>query len=345
MDSISRSGSSPFCQKAADGVLRFAMILDASEAELPPRFKKGAALGSGFCGVVWAAKDRSNGGRAVAVKSLPRSVYERHRLSYPPLEVSLAVELSHENVGRVYDVLYEPERILLIQECLMGGDLFTCMQESGLFSEFLARCCFSDILAGIEYIHERGVVHRDLKPENCALDAKGTVKILDFGLAARFVPGQLLYEFCGSPEYAAPEVLQEQPHEGPPIDVWALGVMLFDMVMGRLPFDRGSGSFNVLELDVELTSELQLLLKQILRVDPKKRATVKEIKECEWLRLAVCVDESSELELMSCGESTASITSSMSFSDESPLKRRLSSERENLVKREIDFGPHKEMQK
>jgi 5'-AMP-activated protein kinase catalytic alpha subunit len=321
-------------------------MVPASEAVLPPRFEKGVALGSGFCGVVWSAKDRSNGGRVVAVKSLPRSVYERHRLLYPPLEVSLAAELSHENVVRMYDVLHEPERILLVQECLTGGDLFTCMQESGLFSEFLARCCFSDILAGIEYIHGRGIVHRDLKPENCVLDAKGTVKIIDFGLAARFVPGQLLYEFCGSPEYAAPEVLREQPHEGPPIDVWALGVMLFDMVMGRLPFEAGSGFFDVFEVDIELTSELQLLLKRILMVGPKKRATVKEIKECEWMGLSAGVSDSSELELMSCSESTASVTSSMSFSDESPLKRRLSLERVNLLKQEIDFGsPKQEMQK
>ncbi len=312
-------------------------MVPVREADLPPRFEKGVALGSGFCGVVWAAKDRSNGGRAAAVKSLSRSAYERHELAYPPLEVSLAVQLTHENVVRMYDVLHERDRILLVQECLTGGDLFTCMQESGLFSEFLARCCFGDILAGVEYIHGRGIVHRDLKPENCVLDTKGTVKIIDFGLAARFVPGQLLKDFCGSPEYAAPEVLREKPHEGPPIDVWALGVMLYDMVIGRLPFDRESG-FDVLELGMEITPELQQLLKQTLREDPQKRANVKDIRECEWMCLSACVGDSSELELMSCSESTVSVTPSMGISDESPLKHRLSFERTNLLKQEIDFG-------
>ncbi len=316
-------------------------MVPASEADLPPRFEKGVALGSGFCGVVWSAKDRSSGGRDVAIKTLSRSAYERHKLLYPPLELLLAVELSHENVVRMYDILHEPERILLVQECLTGGDLFTCMQESGLFSEFLARCCLGDILAGVEYIHERCIVHRDLKPENCVLDTKGTVKIIDFGLAARFVPGQLLNDFCGSPEYAAPEVLREQPHEGPPIDVWALGVMLYDMMMGRLPFDQESDSFDVLELGMELTPELHLLLKHILREDPKKRASVKEIRECEWMRLSACVGDSSELELMSFSGSTASVTSSMSISDESPLKHRLSFEQANLLQRDIDFGSPK----
>jgi 5'-AMP-activated protein kinase catalytic alpha subunit len=80
-------------------------------------------------------------------------------------------------------------------------------------------------------------VHRELKPENCVLDARGTV---EFGLAAHFVPGELLHDFCGSSEYAAPEVLRQQPHEGPPIGTWALGVILFDMVIRHLPFEAES---------------------------------------------------------------------------------------------------------
>ncbi len=88
---------------------------------------------------------------------------------------------------------------------------------------------------------------------------------------------------------------------------------------------------------MELTPELQFLLKHILREDPKKRASVKEIRQCEWMCLSACVGDSSELELMSCSGSTASVTSSMSISDESPLKHRLSFEQANLLQRDIDF--------
>ncbi len=310
------------------------------DADLPPRFEKGLALGSGFTGQVWSAKDLAKGGGVVAIKVLSKSLYERHKLPYPPLEVSVAVHLCHENLVRVLEVLHEPERILLVQECLDGGDLFTCMQESGVFSEFLARCCFGDILAGVEYIHERGIVHRDLKPENCVLQREtGTVKIIDFGLAARVVPGQLLHDYCGSHEYAAPEVLREIPHQGPPIDIWALGVILFDLVMGCLPFVGCGDSFDVLQLDAALTPELQGLLKQILRVDPKKRAGAKEVRKCAWMQLCACVGDSLELELQSMSESsTTSATMSASLSDDSPLKRRLSLERTNLVKKDLDFG-------
>jgi serine/threonine protein kinase len=183
------------------------------------------------------------------------------------------------------------------------------------------------------------IVHRDLKPENCVLDARGTVKIVDFGLAARFVPGELLHDFCGSSEYAAPEVLRQHPHEGPPIDTWALGVMLFDMVMGHLPFGAESLSFDSFELDATLTPELQLLLVRVLQEDPKKRAGVKELKACEWMRLLARWAENAELELMP----STTTTPSMSLPHDSPLKQRVSLERMKLLHWEmastsIDFN-------
>jgi 5'-AMP-activated protein kinase catalytic alpha subunit len=121
---------------------------EGCDADFPAQYEKGATLGSGFSGQVWAAIDQSRGGRLVAVNVLSKRVYEAHGLSYPPLEPAIAKQLSHENVVQFFDVLHEPERIFLVQECLTGGDLFICMQEAGVFSEFLARCCFGDILAG-----------------------------------------------------------------------------------------------------------------------------------------------------------------------------------------------------
>ena len=118
------------------------------------------------------------------------------------------------------------------------------------------------------------------------LDAEGTLKIVDFGLAARFEPGQLLFEYCGCPEYAAPEVLHEQPHQGPPLDVWALGVMLFDLVLGRLPFADAPGSFALpASLEHEASPELAALLHAALCEDPASRARPAELATAPWMEL------------------------------------------------------------
>ncbi len=133
------------------------------QVEFPSRLFKQTKLGIGFTGDVWAARDLLHDGEMVAVKTLSRKLYEKHALSFPPLEVELGRELAHPNIVRVLDVIAEPERILLILQYLPGGDLFACMQETGVFSEFLARCCFNDLVAGTTYIHAQGVAHRDLK--------------------------------------------------------------------------------------------------------------------------------------------------------------------------------------
>jgi serine/threonine protein kinase len=141
------------------------VLMMEDDPPFPSRFSKQKKLGSGFTGDVWSAKDQEHGGRMVAVKTLDRRLYAKHRLAFPPLEASLGKTLNHPNVARLLETLEEPERIFLVQEHLTGGDLFACMQESGVFSEFLARCCFSDIIAAVAYIHSCGVVHRDLKGE------------------------------------------------------------------------------------------------------------------------------------------------------------------------------------
>jgi serine/threonine protein kinase len=293
----------------------------------PGRYVAVGLLGTGFAGDVWSARSEDSACGTVAIKTVCRELYLKHDLSFPPNEIAFLTELScpgHPNVVRMLHTIEGPDRIFLVQELLSGGDLFVYQNEVGLFSEFMAWCLFSDMLAGVAYIHGHGIVHRDLKgksifcirprslflttfseqcvgdcgfvvrflfmsflqPENCVLDEEGTLKIVDFGLAARWKPGQLLHEFCGCAEYAAPEVLREEPHEGPPVDVWALGVMLFDMVMGRLPFEPDERSFAApAALDQEASPELAALLRAALHARPSARATLTHLAASSWMDL------------------------------------------------------------
>jgi serine/threonine protein kinase len=214
----------------------------------------------------------------VAIKTLSKHLYEVNQLAYPPFEVEFASKLVHTKLVTLLDVIVEEDHTFLVQEFLSGGDLYTSMQEIGLFSEFLARCLFNDLLAGVMYLHEERIVHRDIKPENCVLDGNGTLKMIDFGMAACFVPGQLFEDYCGSTEYAAPEIIREIPYEGPPVDVWALGAVLYDMVMGDIPFPSGSSHF---ELRLEnISVELGHLLERMLDEQASERACTDMILKC-----------------------------------------------------------------
>jgi serine/threonine protein kinase len=228
------------------------------------RFANVRVVGKGFVGDVICADDLLLG-RTVAVKTLPRRLYEEHGLEFPPLEA--CIKIQHKNIVAFLDVVVEGERILLIQEYLGGSDMFECSQESGVFSEFLARCLFKDLVHGVRHLHESGIAHRDLKQENCVLDKEGTLKIIDFGLACKVTADLLLTDHCGSEEYAAPEVVRGLPYRGCAVDIWAMGVILYDWVVGDLPFGESCRAFtfpNEAVQHADLSPELCSLLKDVL---------------------------------------------------------------------------------
>ncbi len=156
------------------------------------------------------------------------------------------------------------------------------------------------------------------------LDAEGTLKIVDFGLAARWAPGQLLRDYCGCAEYAAPEVLREEPHEGPPIDVWALGVMLFDLVLGRLPFAPEERRFAPpAALQREVSPELAALLRVALCPEPTRRARLPQLARSPWMEMG----RAGKMDMLSAEPPPPG----------SPLDRRLRRECGSLVDRDMSF--------
>ena len=122
-------------------------------------------------------------------------------------------------------------------EFMEKGELFDYIVDSKRISEVEAAKMFHQLISGIEYIHKIGVVHRDLKPENILLDSKRGIKIVDFGLSNTYKKGELLKTPCGSPCYAAPEMIKGEKYDGLKVDIWSCGVILFAMLCGYLPFE------------------------------------------------------------------------------------------------------------
>ncbi|CAF1457437.1 unnamed protein product [Adineta steineri] len=198
----------------------------------------------------------------------------------------------HPHIIKLYQVISTPTDIFMVMEYVAGGELFDYIVKKGKLSEAEARPFFQQIISGVDYCHRHMVVHRDLKPENLLLDDASHVKIADFGLSNIMKDGELLKTSCGSPNYAAPEVVSGELYAGQEVDIWSCGVILYALLTGTLPFDDDnvqilfkkirSGIFPIPDY---LNPSVVDLLQRMLTVDPVRRATIKEIREHEWFKV------------------------------------------------------------
>ncbi|KAG7391402.1 hypothetical protein PHYPSEUDO_004937 [Phytophthora pseudosyringae] len=216
-------------------------------------------------------------------------------------EIQCLTALNHPSIIKLLRVINEPNHIVLVFELLEGGDLFHYIKQfPGGLSEEDGAGLFSQIIGGVGYAHNQHICHRDLKLENILLTNKNdisTAKIADFGLSDFYKPGAMMKTSCGSISYLAPEVFRGTSNAGPPLDVWSLGVILFAIVCGRLPFEgpdlQGTNRprENVIrnrimrcqfKLDTELSPALTDLVIRMLKPDPNERATIPEIFSHPW---------------------------------------------------------------
>nr|CAI5844865.1 unnamed protein product [Callosobruchus analis] len=197
----------------------------------------------------------------------------------------------HPHIIKLYQVISTPTDIFMIMEYVSGGELFDYIVKHGKLQEHEARRFFQQIISGVDYCHRHMIVHRDLKPENLLLDHNMHVKIADFGLSNMMMDGEFLRTSCGSPNYAAPEVISGKLYAGPEVDIWSCGVILYALLCGTLPFDDEhvptlfrkikSGIFPIPEY---LNKSVVSLLCSMLQIDPMKRATIEDIKKHEWFQ-------------------------------------------------------------
>lgn len=193
--------------------------------------------------------------------------------------------IDHPNIMKLHDVYDTTNHLYLILEHVQGGELFDYLCDQGQLSSSEALRYFQQIIAAVDYLHRFNIVHRDLKPENILLDSERNVKLADFGMAA-WQPDRLLQTSCGSPHYAAPEVVSGLQYDGAVSDIWSCGVILFAMLAGRLPFDEEDclellekvriGKFDMPE---ELDPSAQDLISKMLTKDVTKRITMSDIRQ------------------------------------------------------------------
>ncbi|XP_020584280.1 SNF1-related protein kinase catalytic subunit alpha KIN10-like [Phalaenopsis equestris] len=256
-----------------------------------PNYKLGKTLGIGSFGKVKIAEHALTGHK-VAIKILNRRKIKNMEMEEKVRrEIKILRLFMHPHIIRLYEVIETQSDIYVVMEYVKSGELFDYIVEKGRLQEDEARRFFQQIISGVEYCHRNMVVHRDLKPENLLLDSKCNVKIADFGLSNIMRDGHFLKTSCGSPNYAAPEVISGKLYAGPEVDVWSCGVILYALLCGTLPFDDENipNLFKKIKggiytLPSHLSSLARDLIPRMLVVDPMKRMTIREIREHPWFQ-------------------------------------------------------------
>lgn len=245
-------------------------------------------LGEGSFGKVKLAIHQPSG-RQVALKIISRrKLLSRDMVGRVEREIQYLQLLRHPHIIKLYTVIATKTDIVMVLE-YAERELFDYLVKRGRCNDAEARKFFQQIICAVEYCHRHKIVHRDLKPENLLIDSEKNVKIADFGLSNIMTDGNFLKTSCGSPNYAAPEVISGKLYAGPEVDVWSCGVILYVLLVGRLPFDDdyipalfkkiAAGNFH---MPPYISSGAARLIRSMLQVHPVHRITIPEIRQDPW---------------------------------------------------------------
>ncbi|CAB3368113.1 Hypothetical predicted protein [Cloeon dipterum] len=261
------------------------------------KYKLLKTIGKGNFAKVKLAKHVPTG-KEVAIKIIDKTQLNPSSLQKLFREVRIMKMLDHPNIVKLFQVIETEKTLYLVMEYASGGEVFDYLVLHGRMKEKEARAKFRQIVSAVQYCHQKKIIHRDLKAENLLLDSEMNIKIADFGFSNEFTPGSKLDTFCGSPPYAAPELFQGKKYDGPEVDVWSLGVILYTLVSGSLPFDGSTlrelrervlrGKYRI---PFYMSTDCENLLKKFLVLNPAKRASLENIMKDKWMNMGYEEDE------------------------------------------------------
>ena len=228
-------------------------------------------------------------GEEFAIKIINKDKIKKKMKNILFKENEIITKFNHINVVYVFQIIEEENNIYIVMEYCNKGELFDYIVSHQKLDEDEASIFFYQLINGVDYIHKKGVAHRDLKPENLLLTVDKTLKIIDFGLSHEYDENSLLKTKCGSPSYAAPEIIKGKLYDGFKADIWCCGIILYAMLCGYLPFegDNNRELFSqILECNPEyppfLSIKSKKLIQALLKINPDERLTIEEIKKSDF---------------------------------------------------------------
>ncbi|XP_063283598.1 NUAK family SNF1-like kinase 1 [Pelobates fuscus] len=266
-----------------------AVIKHHHQHSIKHRYELLETLGRGTYGKVKKAMEKTTG-KMVAVKSIQKDkITDELDRIHLQKEIEITALLRHEHIIQVFEVFESRDKIIIVMEYASNGELYDFINNKHQISESEARGIFRQIVSAVHYCHKNGIVHRDIKLENILLDENLNVKLADFGLSSLYQKNQVLETYCGSPLYASPEIVNGIPYQGPEVDCWALGVLLYALVYGSMPFDNSS--YKTLAEQISSGDHRQPphlsgacgLIDWLLTVNARNRATIEDVAHHWWV--------------------------------------------------------------
>ncbi|KAM6919057.1 PAS domain-containing serine/threonine-protein kinase [Xenentodon cancila] len=288
--------------------LRSTMDLEHSRAcdgQFAEEYQQIKAIGKGAFGFVWKAIRRCDG-QEVIVKFISKSrIVDDCWVDDPMLgrvsqEIAILTRVQHHNIVKVVEVFENGSYFQMVMEKHGDGlDLFEFIDKQPRLDEPLASYIFRQLVAAVFYLRTKNIIHRDIKDENIIIDKCFHIRLIDFGSAAILTPGKLFYNFCGTLEYCSPEVLQGNPYEGPELEMWSLGVLLYTLLFSENPFcDVGEILDAKLKPPFPLSPELHDVLSGLLHRNPAKRMTLDQLLLESWISQPISLADYSWTEVV-----------------------------------------------
>ena len=253
-------------------------------------YKTLSIIGKGAYSKVVLCKHRLTGVK-VAIKAIPKeSLKTEYAQSKVAREISILRKIKSQYVVKILEVFDSEKNVLIVLE-YAGIDMLNFVKSKGKLNEQEAKNIFVQITKGAIDIHRAGVLHRDFKLENILIDPSSlSVKICDFGVSREIETQEVIFDQCGTPAYIAPEVIKGEGYSGFSLDVWSLGVVLYAMVCGKIPFSANcledlhslilSGNFTV---PADIALNLSSLIHEMMKVDPNERISMDNILKHHWI--------------------------------------------------------------
>ncbi|KAI8379525.1 kinase-like domain-containing protein [Radiomyces spectabilis] len=274
---------SPFVRRDL-GVSSDIAIFDKNESELTSKLKErsmlenrskewtvadfdvGEHLGTGKFGTVYVAREKKSQ-HIVALKILKKEEIEKAKvIRFVKREIEIQSHLNHPNILRLYGYFHDRDHVYIVLEYAAEGELYTKLQKRGRFTEPTAAKYIAQITNALRYLHSLGVIHRDLKPENVLIGRDGQVKLADYGWSVHD-PAPRRRTFCGTLDYLPPEMIENKLHTEK-VDVWALGVLCYELLVGSPPFEDLAGyveTYNrIIRASYTLPDDLSLMAKNFI---------------------------------------------------------------------------------